>query len=309
MAASLAGAALPATAALPAVERDVSIKTPDGTCEAAFIHPATGAHAGVILWPDAAGLRPDDGRTADQYRALCLLALGKHAEASQAIEAVVQGQPLYRPSQGEVSPRVRAAFSEVRQRVLPGLVQQRYALYKTAFERKDYQTASAGFNELLALYADPDLANAAGRPPLADLRVLIGGFYDLSLQALAPTPAPEPARGTVSTTLTRTPVAPIVQEPLKLYSASDSDVVPPVILRQQLPPYPGTVPRPMVGAIEVVIDENGYVIQANLRAAMMPSYDRLVVSAAQNWRYKPATLKGAPVKYRKLVQVAVTPQQ
>ena len=263
----------------------------------------------VLTRLSAAGLRPDDGRTADQYRALCLLALGKTTEASQAIEAVVQGQPLYRPTEGEVSPRVRAAFSDVRRRVLPGLVQQRYAVYKTAFDRKDYQTASAGFNELLALYSDPDLGNAAGKPPLSDLRVLIGGFYELSLQALAPPPAPEPARGSVSTPLTRTPVAPIVQEPLKLYSASDGDVVPPVILRQQLPPYPGTVPRPMIGAIEVVIDENGYVIQANLRVAMMPSYDRLVVNAAQNWRYKPATLKGAPVKYRKLVQVAVTPQQ
>jgi hypothetical protein len=264
----------------------------------------------VLTRLSAAGLRPDDGRTADQYRALCLLALGKTAEASQAIEAVVQGQPLYRPSQGEVSPRVRAAFSDVRQRVLPGLVQQRYALYKTAFDRKDYQTASAGFNELLALYSDPDLANAAGRPPLSDLRVLIGGFYELSVQSLPPAPAPEPAgRASASAALTRTPVAPIVQEPLKLYSMADSDVVPPVVLRQQLPPYPGVVKTPMVGAVEVVIDENGYVIQANMRATMMPTYDRQVVSAAQNWRYKPATLNGTPVKFRKLVQVAVTPQQ
>jgi len=91
----------------------------------------------VLSRLNAAGLRPDDGRTADQYRALCLLALGKNAEAAQAIEAVVAGQPVYRPSEGEVSPRVRAAFSDVRQRVLPGLVQQRYALYKTAFDRKD----------------------------------------------------------------------------------------------------------------------------------------------------------------------------
>src|SRR5687768_11614029 len=39
-------------------ERTVEIKTPDGTCDAAFIHPATGAHAAVIIWPDAFGLRP-----------------------------------------------------------------------------------------------------------------------------------------------------------------------------------------------------------------------------------------------------------
>ena len=39
------------------VEADVEIKTPDGTCNAAFIHPATGAHPAVIIWPDAFGLR------------------------------------------------------------------------------------------------------------------------------------------------------------------------------------------------------------------------------------------------------------
>jgi TonB family protein len=260
----------------------------------------------VLSRLNAAGLRPDDGRTADQYRALCLLALGKTSEAALAIEAVVAGQPLYRPSEGEVSPRVRAAFSDVRQRVLPGLVQQRYALYKTAFDRKDYQTASAGFNELLALYSDPDMSNAGAKPPLSDLRVLIGGFYELSLQASAPAAAPEPARGNAS--LTRTPAAPIVQEPQRLYSSTDDGVVPPVTLRQQLPSFPGQVTRPMVGAVEVVIDENGYVVQATMRASVVPNYDRQVVSAAQNWRYKPATLNGAPVKYRKMVQVAVTPQ-
>lgn len=40
------------------VESDVEIKTPDGTCDAAFIRPKTGSHAGVLIWPDAFGLRP-----------------------------------------------------------------------------------------------------------------------------------------------------------------------------------------------------------------------------------------------------------
>ena len=40
------------------VESDVTIKTPDGTCDAALIHPASGAYPGVIIWSDAAGLRP-----------------------------------------------------------------------------------------------------------------------------------------------------------------------------------------------------------------------------------------------------------
>jgi carboxymethylenebutenolidase len=40
------------------VETDVEIKTPDGTCDAAFIYPKSGSHPGVLLWPDVFGLRP-----------------------------------------------------------------------------------------------------------------------------------------------------------------------------------------------------------------------------------------------------------
>jgi carboxymethylenebutenolidase len=43
---------------LPVTETDVEITTPDGTCDAAFIHPTSGSHPGVIIWADAFGLRP-----------------------------------------------------------------------------------------------------------------------------------------------------------------------------------------------------------------------------------------------------------
>ena len=59
LAAGLAAAAGPASAAeLPVVETSVEVKTPDGTCDAVFIHPTTGSHPGVLIWPDAFGLRP-----------------------------------------------------------------------------------------------------------------------------------------------------------------------------------------------------------------------------------------------------------
>lgn len=48
----------PFAAMLDVVESEVTVKTPDGTCDAAFIHPASGAYPGVILWADALGLRP-----------------------------------------------------------------------------------------------------------------------------------------------------------------------------------------------------------------------------------------------------------
>jgi carboxymethylenebutenolidase len=59
----VAGFAVAATGAasaadLPVTEKNVEVKTPDGTCDAVFIHPATGSHPAVLIWPDAFGLRP-----------------------------------------------------------------------------------------------------------------------------------------------------------------------------------------------------------------------------------------------------------
>src|SRR5579884_2945728 len=44
--------------AVAVTESDVMIKTPDGTADAYFVHPATGAAPGVLMWPDIFGLRP-----------------------------------------------------------------------------------------------------------------------------------------------------------------------------------------------------------------------------------------------------------
>jgi len=57
--AGIAAAAGGASAAeMPVTEKMVEIKMPDGVCDAAFIHPTTGSHPAVIIWPDAFGLRP-----------------------------------------------------------------------------------------------------------------------------------------------------------------------------------------------------------------------------------------------------------
>jgi carboxymethylenebutenolidase len=42
----------------PVTETPVQVQTPDGVCDAAFIYPTTGPHPGVLVWPDAFGLRP-----------------------------------------------------------------------------------------------------------------------------------------------------------------------------------------------------------------------------------------------------------
>ena len=44
--------------AVAVTEAEVSVTTPDGTADCYFVHPATGAAAGVLMWPDIFGLRP-----------------------------------------------------------------------------------------------------------------------------------------------------------------------------------------------------------------------------------------------------------
>ena len=44
--------------AVAVTESDVMVTTPDGTADGYFVHPASGAAAGVLLWPDIFGLRP-----------------------------------------------------------------------------------------------------------------------------------------------------------------------------------------------------------------------------------------------------------
>jgi carboxymethylenebutenolidase len=63
-----AGCAAPPRAEL--LEEKVEIKTPDGSCDASFIHPEAGAHPGVLLWTDAFGLRPSMRGIARQLAAL-----------------------------------------------------------------------------------------------------------------------------------------------------------------------------------------------------------------------------------------------
>ena len=56
--AAAAGDKLVSAAELPVEVANVAVKTPDGVCDAVFIHPTSGSHPGVIIWPDAFGLRP-----------------------------------------------------------------------------------------------------------------------------------------------------------------------------------------------------------------------------------------------------------
>lgn len=255
--------------------------------------------------------RPEERPRIDEYRAFCLLALGRGAEADEAIEALITAEPSYRPSDAEASPRVRTAFSLVRRRVLPTVVQQRYAAAKEAFDRKQHAAAADGFDQVLALLADQDVAPSATQSPLSDIRTLASGFRELAAAAAAPPPPPPPL-----------PAAPAPERPIEqpvvseapapaperlIYSVEDPDVVAPMAIRQTLPPFPQGTGRelPAGGVLEVVVAEDGTVELAVMRSSIAALYDRMVVAAAREWRFRPASRMGVPVKYRKLTQISI----
>jgi carboxymethylenebutenolidase len=101
---------LPQAANAQAVtERDVEIRTPDGVCDAYFVHPQSGAHAAVLVWPDILGLR-----TAFRQ-------MGKRlAESGYSVLTV---NPFYRGRRAPVVPE-GATFDEATRGIVFPLAQQ-----------------------------------------------------------------------------------------------------------------------------------------------------------------------------------------
>ena len=98
------GILLPRVAnAAEVTEADIEVSTPDGVADCYFVHPSSGAHPGVLIWPDAFGLRPAFRR------------MGKRlAESGYSVLVV---NPYYRSQR---SPIVNTTnFAEVRDTLMP----------------------------------------------------------------------------------------------------------------------------------------------------------------------------------------------
>ena len=243
----------------------------------------------------------EERQSIDLYRTLCLFALGKTTEADRVIEAMLLRDPLYRAADEELSPRVENAFQAARRRILPSVIQQKYADAKAAFDKQQWAAASTGFAEVLKSIGDPDIATSAGAPPLSDIKTLASGFRDLAVKS---TPPPPPVAKVE-------PPKPVRQ--LKaVYTAEDRDVVAPVAVTQRVPKYPANVTKPLQGVVQFVVDEDGAVQTPTMPVSIDMSYDGMVIAAAKKWQYAPAMLDGKPVKYLKRLSISVSmtpPQQ
>ena len=61
------------------------------------------------------------------------------------------------------------------------------------------------------------------------------------------------------------------------------------------------------GVVEVVIDEAGAVESTAMVESVGNVYDKMLLVAASRWQFVPAMADGVPVKFRKRVQINVTP--
>jgi hypothetical protein len=125
-------------------------------------------------------------RTIDQHRAFCLLAplrrRGTGDRSGGRRRAVV-------PAPGDASPRIRLAFTSVRRRMLPSII-QRYAAAKAAFDRKSPPPPPTASPRCCALRSRPDRGREAAAVRFADARRRFSG-----VAARRGAPPPLPAGG------------------------------------------------------------------------------------------------------------------
>jgi tetratricopeptide (TPR) repeat protein len=251
----------------------------------------------------ASASTPADRVQLEQYRALCLIALGRLPEAERAVAALVDADPMYVPPPSVASPRVLAMVAEIRRKELPGVTRRVLDSGRAAYEAKNISLAQRQFDLLLKLLDDPAME---GRPEREDLRTVAKGFSTLLVAAPAtrPAPPPEPERPSPSS---QAPGSSPSSAP-----AVASTFVPAAVIQETLPIW--TPPNPSIarnqydGAVKVRIGTDGRVKAATIDRPSHPAYDAVLLNTARSWLYKPATQNGTPIESERIIAVRLRPR-
>jgi TonB family protein len=243
---------------------------------------------------------------AEQYRALCLLALGRSQDAATVVEHLLTAEPLYEASAQDAPPRFVALVAETKRKLLPQLARKAFSEARDQFRNGARQDALRRFDLVMALTSDPSFKQT---DEAEDLRTLASGFIDLAKAApaapAAPPAAATPAQnGPVATTAAASKV-PESKAPEKPRVSEPPEIVQPVVVKQFIPPVPaeiGTQGKPTM-SVRVLISPNGRVTDASIQQSAHPLYDRLVLQASRDWIYEPAMMNGRPVLSEKVVTI------
>jgi hypothetical protein len=245
----------------------------------------------------------------EQYRAFCLFALGRTADAVSVAEGLVKKNPMLELDATDASPRLSAMFTDVRRRLLPALIRERYRQARTALDDKNFLSAEPRLVEVRQMLTEAEEINAMDEG-MSDLRVLVDGFLDLT-RGLREGAAADKARleAAAKETAQKAAATPAVVR-VPTFDSSAANVTAPVALRQDVPQVPASL-LPMfksgetAGQLDVLVDEFGNVEESTIRLSMQPVYDAMVLRASRQWKYQPARSGGVPVKYVKTIGVVV----
>jgi TonB family protein len=243
-----------------------------------------------------------------EYKALCLLALGRSGDAQTITETLVTTVPTFAPADADLSPRFVELLTETRRRMVPVIARRLFADARDQYRAKNPADARRTFQQVVTLAGDRVWRDTAEAD---DLRTLASGFLDLLEGAAAPKAAaaePQPItptavpRAPVAVTPTAVPPAPVAVAT----AAALGQVQAPVPIRQSMPQWvaPDRVSalRTFHGAIKVRIGADGHVVDVAVATATHPDYDKQLLETARDWMYKPATRNGQPIEVEKVVE-------
>ncbi|HEY6508973.1 MAG TPA: TonB family protein [Vicinamibacterales bacterium] len=259
------------------------------------------------------------------YRALCLLALGRSAEADAAITRSIEVDPQATAARQDLSPRVAAVVADARRRALPDVAKRRVTEGRLLFQKGDKAAAAVQFTSAIRVLDDPVLANQS---ELQDLKMLASGFLDLiraqtppPTLAAAPAAAPAASPAATSSPGPSSPASPVVapaREPVPASgpvpapgptTAATATTTRPTPISQVMPawrpPDANAARQALRGSVLITIDPAGRVTSAVMQQVVHPAYDRLLLAAARSWRYQPALRDGQPISSQLVVPIVV----
>ena len=239
----------------------------------------------------------DEALQIEEYQSLCLYALGRTPDAENVAQGLIERHPLFDLQGDDVSPRVLVMFTDVRKRLLPQIAKERYAAAKAELDARQYAAAQSHLTEVRKIIDEAGRLGVSDGS-LNDLGTLADGFRELAGAAIAKaaaavTPAP-------AATSPAPAVAPTQQPARTIYDVKDADVAPPIAITQVIPPVPSELIfelRNQRGVLALTIATDGHVEAATMVQPFRGPYDQIVLTAAKNWRYKPAMKDAAPVRY------------
>jgi tetratricopeptide (TPR) repeat protein len=239
---------------------------------------------------------PADRVQLEQYRALCLIALGRLAEAERAVALMVEADPTYVPPSTVASPRVLSMIADIRRKELPAVSRRILDSGRASFEAKNTAQAQRQFELLLKLLDDPAME---GRPEREDLRALAKGYSTLLVA-----PPPAPVRPAAPVPNDKPPASPT---PASISSAFTPAVVIQETLPVWTPPNPAVARNEYTGAVKVRIGIDGRVKAVTIDQPSHPAYDANLIRVARTWLYKAALQNGTPIESERVIAVRLRP--